>query len=171
MFENAKKIIRFCNGESLGEICNENGSHSSIIDIYNYDDDMLENDHYFIQWIFPTTRLSLFNYFAPILTIKEINYLKTRTDIRDMLNAFGIKMLKYWGLMPYDKKKIKILNGHNGLRLSRFIECLTLFEIDISELFPILEEAEHEGILKPKYIEHNGENITIWKKRYLENIE
>lgn len=180
----AKNYLKFLNGESINisnKLCSQNSEqlnsvnsvNPNIIDIYNYSDEMLEQDHGFIQWIFPTSRASAFNPNAPVLKAQDINYLKTRSDIKESIKAFGKKMLKYWGIAPYDEERIKILNGHNGLRLSRYIECATLFGIDIdsANLFQILENAEAKKLIKPSYEEYNGESMMIWKIRYLENVE
>lgn len=189
--------LRFCTGESIDEILSKTSylhsisisrkelSESSERDntkecvfrnisrLLSYNDYQLEADHSFIQWMFPTPRGSQFNGNAPLISKQEINILKKIPAIRNMLILFKNKMFEYWGLQPYSSENIRRLNGHNGLRLSRAIECLTLFYIDVTDCFDILKQNIDNGLLRPfceMYDYGKGpQQIPVWFIRYYEN--
>lgn len=190
--------MQFCSGRSIDSIISKNNdgnlphfpynscigineldiSHiykiRNIEGLLNYSDKDLEDDHSFIQWMFPTPRMSQFNENSPVLSKQEITILKLNTQIINILQKFKDKMFEYWGIVPYNKDRLPLLNGHNGLRLSRVIECLTLFGIDIAYIFPILEENIKDRTLRPYHqsITHHGRTIEmpIWFIRYYENL-
>lgn len=175
MSKDLVNYLRFCTHESIDFILNKKESDRNLDGIYNYNDKDLEDDHAFIQWIFPTPRKSNFNETAPILSVDEIKMLRNNKVVINILHNFKNKMFSYWGISPYDPNKLHLLNGHNGLRLSRAIECLTLFGIDIKYILDILNDGIKAGILKPHceyYTEHiNTYNIPIWFIRYYENVK
>lgn len=168
------KIKRFFYGESINSILdNENTGkiQNNIEEIYKYDSFQLENQHTFIQWIFPTMRKSHYNNDAPLLSIEDIKILREDGIIIQWLIKMKDKMFNYWGIDPKEPKRANILNGHNGLRLSRAIECLTLFGIDISYIFLKLRELTIEGVLKPHSQYYEGERIFIWLIRYKQSLK
>ena len=173
MSETFQIITRFFHGESLASILKGQGNRESdrtITDIYNYNDKQLEEDHSFIQWIFPTPRLSAFNRNAPILTKQDITMLKSDPTVMEWLNLFKYKMFTYWGIENKDFSQCKILKGHNGLRLSRAIECLTFFGIDIVTDLLVIDEFITLGILKPEMELYQGQMTPVWFIRYKQAI-
>lgn len=190
---------RFIDGESIDSIlngcekklssCPSRSSSNNLINtssrnhitvrnidgILAYNEDQMEDDHSYIQWVFPTPRASAFNGNAPIISKEEIKELRNDPKVIEVLNKFKNKMFNYWGLDPKDTIRIRILNGHDGLRLSRAIECLTLFGIDVFNIFLILQECIGNGILKPHCEVYKsgqgGQAMPIWYIRYFENLE
>lgn len=163
-----ENYLRFCLGESTGEIIGKR-NNATVETIMNYNSEELEKKHDFIQWVFPTYRYSKFNSSAPILTREEISRIKNNPGVQLILTNFAIKFSEYWGLVPYDRKKLILLNGHNGLRLSRMIECLTLFGFDLNEILEAIQQGIDDEILNPEYEMYENERIPIWFVRYLEN--
>lgn len=169
-------VIKFFHGTDIRKITNDEISNVNIISIYNYDNYMLEYDHRFIQWVFPTFRQSEYNNTAPVISLKEIEDLRKDPIIIEWLIKFKNKLFIYWGLIKHDDLEmgingnILLLNGHNGLRLSRAIECLTLFNIDISEIFPILDQNIKNKNLKPFCEIYKGKMTPLWFIRYDEAL-
>ena len=171
MYDNPESVanfLRFCLGQSIHDITNSGDEKSSVEDIFEYTD-KLESNHSFIQWVFPTPRTSEYNSNCPILSEQDIDKIKNIRIINEILLDFKNFFFDYWGIIPENKDKIRLLNGHNGLRLSRAIECLTLFNIDVREIFPILEKYIELKIIHPKMENYKGEMIPIWFVRFIEN--
>lgn len=160
------EYIRFIHGDSIDSIIGKDEKGTTINDILNYDNDKLESCHYFIQWIFPTNRISNFSNKCPILSKSDINDLRNSDIVINILSLFKDKMFEYWGIYPVNYEKMKLLNGHNGLRLSRAIECLNMFNINISYIVPILIRGIENKILEPKY----EKGYPIWFIRYNESL-
>lgn len=175
MSKNMSNVTAFFYGNLIGNLIKDDDSMKNIESIFNYNDNQLEEDHTFIQWVFPTFRFSAFNPTAPVISSFEIKELRKDPKIIEWLTKFKIKMFTYWGLVKPDDIElgisgdIRLLNGHNGLRLSRAIECLTLFGIEVSEIFDILKENIRTGVLKPYYISFEGKSTPIWFVRYVES--
>lgn len=175
MSKNLNNVSDFFNGVNINKLVNDEHSVKTIETIFNYNSYQLEADHSFIQWVFPTFRPSQFNPTAPVITLNEIKFLKKDPKIIEWLNKFKIKMFVYWGLMKSDDFEgslsgdIKLLNGHNGLRLSRAIECLTLFGIEVSEIFDILKDNIRNGTLKSFSEMYEGIMTPLWFIRYIES--
>ena len=165
-------VTRFFSGESIKSILADQGiigEDKTIEDIYNYNRNLLEADHSFIQWVFPTSRPSAFNRDAPVLTLEEIKVLRNDKNIKEWLLKFKNKMFSYWGLSPLNGDHIRLLNGHNGMRFSRAIECLTHFGIEVAEVFANVRLFIDNGVLKPQYGNFYGETLPIWFVRYKES--
>jgi hypothetical protein len=91
--------------------------------ILNYTDQELEGDHEYIQWIFPLATSSMFNPDAPVINVKELqNYPEASAAIL----RSSEKLTKFWGIHsdPVDDRRLRLLNGHNGLRFSRFLQSM-----------------------------------------------
>lgn len=115
-----KDYINFLNGK----LCTENGKTYS--EIINYTSDDLENDHKFIQWIFPTTQPSDYAKNVPIIDIAELQtFIRDDPTIIEKLKQSYNLMIKHWGLDDIQCiKNMEKLNGHNALRLSRMLQSL-----------------------------------------------
>ena len=166
-----KNFYRFCKGESIGSITGYLNDSSTILKIFHYDDYMLEKSHSFIQWVFPTITPSAYNGYSPILFLSDYLILRNSKLVISTLNFFALKMLSYWGLNGGNRSFLTLLHGHNGLRLSRAIESLTLFGFDLSKIMNELKELIRFGILNPRYDLYLGLRIPIWFIRYEENKE
>lgn len=168
-----QNVTRFFNGESLSSIFSDRvvrEKDKTINEIYNYTPDQLEDDHSFIQWVFPTPRASIYNSNSPILSMDDIFVLKKNERIIKWLTLFRDKIFGYWGLYPKDSNRVYLLNGHNGLRFSRAIECLTLFGIDVTYVFDTVMYFINNGIVTPRYEIYEGKNTPIWFIRYHESL-
>lgn len=167
--ESALKFLAFLKGESIDLLVNGFLSNRNIVGIYNFCDDDLERYHDYIQWIFPTITASAFNKNAPVLTLSDYEILRSSWPIRKIIYYLALKLLNYWGFYNNENSRLNLLHGHNGLRLSRLIECLTLFWFDVSWIITKITDLIAERKLSPKYMEYNGEIRPIWIIRYLEN--
>lgn len=136
--------------------------------IMRYTSNQLEEDHAFIQWLFPTTTPSRFNNTAPVIDIIE---LKSHPDFQSarekIINSLYL-IMKHWGIDEnfevFDFNRFKLLNGHNGLRLSRVLQSLIYH--DLKELAEKLLATVlmHENKLLLNFIG----DITIWELRFEE---
>lgn len=86
-----------------------------ILDKWTYED--WENKHDFIQWIFPTSKKSMYNPNAPLLDNNTAKYLidNEMISVTILLNKFMLHLLKN-GLLNYE--------NHNWLRITRVIQFL-----------------------------------------------
>lgn len=161
--------LRFVKGDTIRNITGSSYSKNvTFDDIMNYDDQMLEDDHAFIQWLFPTFRPSQFNQNAPVLEMSDILILMNDYDVIDCITKAKNKMIKYWGLVPFNRKRVELLNGHNGLRLSRFIECCGLFLIDIVYIMSVIDFSIKHCNIFPYCENYEGINRPLWYIRYFE---
>lgn len=167
--ENGIRFLQFLKGESIDYLVRGIYSGRNIANIYNYSDDDLEKQHDYIQWLFPTITLSSCNFDSPNLTLSDYEILRADWSVRKLVYYLAIKLLNYWGFYDNNRNKLNLLHGHNGLRLSRLIECLTLFWFDISWIIVKINELIEAKILFPKYTIYNNERTPIWIVRYLEN--
>lgn len=139
------------------------GSGKTYTQILGYNKKQLEDDHQFIQWLFPLPQPSQYAKNVPVIDIKElITNIKHHSYILPSLQLSYHLMMKHWGfdikysnklgvgftknpfkhcpgnylnytgscppkylkLELIDDTKIKLLNGHNELRLSRVLQSL-----------------------------------------------
>jgi len=108
-----KRLINFWNN------C---GEPYFLDEIQFWDDSMWEERHDFIQWIFPTKKISNYNLEAPVLDDTTITYLK-------QLPAFNMNLtlLVNRFKMFLTKNSQFVSPNHNWLRISRVIDCLSIF--------------------------------------------
>jgi hypothetical protein len=134
-------------------------------EIMNYSSSSMENDHNFIQWIFPTTSQSMFTNNAPIIDIKELrthNIIKISRSFDKITEHWGIKDNKIVNLT-----KFKLLNGHNGLRFSRVLQSLVYHDqADVAKGLLDLVLNNVAGNLRPR----SEGSKTVWEIRYLEAL-
>lgn len=168
MSKDLVNVIKFFHSEPVNRFRN---GEITIDLIYKYHDYELEADHSFIQWVFPTLRASAFNSNAPVLTLKDIEILRNDQVVVRWLQLFKEKMFEYWGINPIDFNKARLLNGHNGLRLSRAIECLTLFGIEVIDDFSTIQKMINDRIVSPYCEVYEGKLLPIWFIRYKESSE
>lgn len=108
-------------------------------EIISYTENELEDDHRYIQWIFPTTTPSSCATHIPIINISELQtYINSDPTIIDKLLKSCNMMMKHWGLKldefdelnqsnqsnQSNQLNIQKLNGHDALRLSRMLQSL-----------------------------------------------
>lgn len=107
-------------------------------------DEEYENNHNFIQWMFPITDLSLHNLYAPRLNKEIIEELKSDDDIIMNIQMSYIVYLNYLGIAYDEEQKRYVIgidfdnrkklwltkNNHNFKRITRCLKCLRLFSLD-----------------------------------------
>jgi hypothetical protein len=115
-------------------------------DYLKYDRGQLEDDHHYIQWLFPLDTSSLYSPYAPLLTESEIDAFKgdyaalTRmiAALRMMLEFYGLKLFDIdvsptVQIQPNDNDRISEWaqdGNHNLLRLTRILKSLTLMGLN-----------------------------------------
>nr|XP_012628373.1 opioid growth factor receptor isoform X1 [Microcebus murinus]XP_020137437.1 opioid growth factor receptor isoform X1 [Microcebus murinus] len=101
----------------------------------NYD--LLEDNHSYIQWLFPLREPGV-NWHAKPLTLKEVEAFKSSPEIRERLVQAYELMLGFYGIRLQDRdtgavcraqnyqKRFQNLNwhGHNNLRITRILKSL-----------------------------------------------
>lgn len=118
--------------------------------LFQFNSNDWEDNHDFIQWVFPNKEPSQFNPNAPILTDEDIAFLKQkRFDYRitmlfeKFVNFLGYRRHYKWNRLQqwcYNtiEYRVKAIN-HNQLRITRLIKFLKLLEK--RELLDILYHA------------------------------
>jgi hypothetical protein len=137
------------------------------------DDDWLEKNCDYIQWLFPLEVPSDFNPQAPILNQSLIWKFRSNPDVQTRLILAFERMLNFYGLVlcgrgstakvnrseTFDIKSPRWLkpNNHNFLRLTRIMKCLYILGLEdyAKALFNQLKTVYEE---KPKLV---GE--VTWK--------
>lgn len=98
----------------------------------------LENDHYYIQWLFPTNRQSGPNATAPMTNSETIKAFKSSPELQEkMIKSFNV-MLKFFGL-KWENDQVEYASNfkrasqnwiydhkHNFLRITRILTSLRL---------------------------------------------
>jgi len=127
--------------------------------IWNWNDEKLECQHDFVQWLFPLNEKSRFNSDAPILTKKSIEIIKYDKEIQANLRTSFDKMFAFYGWKVNDtldgvermtievtgengdketrlKPMVWIRHSHNFDRITRILTSMKLLgRTDLSELF------------------------------------
>lgn len=141
MKENSTELLNFYLGTGI------DNQGRKIEDIWSWDHEKLEYIHDFIQWIFPLTEPSSFNWNAPILTGEEISSFRSSQELKDrLLRSFDL-MLGFYGYMRLeDKGNVEIAKSsnyearirewatpynHNFLRITRILKSLTILGLSI----------------------------------------
>ncbi|KAI5947526.1 Opioid growth factor receptor [Manis javanica] len=101
------------------------------------DYDLLEDNHSYIQWLFPLREPGV-NWHAKPLTLREVEAFKSSTEVRERLVQAYELMLGFYGIQLEDRdtgrvcraqnyqKRFQNLNrhGHNNLRITRILKSL-----------------------------------------------
>ena len=122
----------------------ENRAHDnfgrSLIEMQHYNHEQLENDHKYIQWMFPSSIKSVFNQSAPVLKRKDVEYIKQSEKIKENMKISLMVITDFLGLAKdYVENKYFVKNSrvekwltpenHNFIRLSRILRSLILFDL------------------------------------------
>lgn len=140
--------------------------------------DQLENSHSYIQYVFPTKEPSMYNSKAPVLTDKEIEWIRSDAGIqaRSNLESMFLRMINFYGFTYFlspesvslqrsdffdERSKVWLTPGnHNYKRLTRILKSLMLcgLEDDARKLYKELEKtyADYEDII-------GAESFEYWK--------
>jgi hypothetical protein len=109
-------------------------------ELWNYDDEQLEEHHDFIQVLFPLAEVSFYNAQAPLLDATTIGAFQSDGTIQQNLLKSLEVMLAFYGFTLDREKKLVapagsfaeraenwlFLNDHNHLRITRILKCLML---------------------------------------------
>jgi len=172
-FETGNYSLSYLNAFYADKGCNSEQMYISDIHELMKDDDWTEDNHRYIQWLFPLNELSHFNFTAPVLTDAQIDYLRESSDFQRNLTKSFWRMMRFYGftedtdyenlLRLDDVTKARVhwlkAHDHNHLRISRILNCLDLFErADLADMLRFE--------LKQAFIKHgtiNPETIMYWK--------
>ncbi len=162
----AKNVVDFYNGKA-------NNDRYTIVEIWAFSLEKLEQTHNYIQYLFPLKEISNSNtnaylaYSSDILAFRSNPMLKTRMlkSLNVMLNFYGLKYEKKTIIKSslFNSRKIVWLtpNNHNYLRLTRIITSLGLFGLKHygDMLFDLLYKLYNEN---PDKI--SRKNVEYWYK-------
>lgn len=116
-------------------------------EIWEWDNDELEHEHNYIQWLFPLREATIHNPNAPIVNDAVIEAFSTEPRLRrNLLQSFEV-MLRFYGLEmndiearyiditfseDYESRKEVWLRkyNHNYLRLTRILKCLMILGLE-----------------------------------------
>lgn len=138
--------------------------------------EQLENDHQFIQWLFPLQEASAYVSQSPIINLKQLqSAIQNDPTICQKMLASTIMMFKHWGLTIHNSCKesnpvvinlqnLKRLNGHDGLRFSRVLQSLVyhgFHDLATKTYHVVMNYANgHIAILRPS---RNQDGMTLWE--------
>ena len=123
--------INFLNGAG------NNSSGYSLEKILLWDDDSWENEHDFIQWLFPIDTPSNFNPDSPVLNAETVERMRKNPNVKKgVLEAYE-RFLGFCGLIRGSdglehkefKRNVWEHENHNWLRITRVLRCLSLLEL------------------------------------------
>lgn len=134
---------------AIVEFYTNNGKTSegkTLEEILEFSANQLEQDHLYIQWIFPIDQPSIFNQNAPVLTANDIVQL---VHNKNFSVNFQKSFQLFWLFLTNNTHIwVKHLN-HNHYRITRMIRSATLFGFDqltkemLSYLLKINKENEN----------------------------
>jgi len=139
---------------------NEAADHRgrTLKEILAWDDDALEDEHDFIQWLFPLTERSGVNPNAPILSSEEMQLFHQSPEVQARVEAALHRMLNFYGLRlteiehtvrveqaaNYSARRVNWMTrgNHNFLRITRILKSLRLLGLSVhtSALFECLKK-------------------------------
>jgi hypothetical protein len=140
-----------------------------LFQIQDEDDDWLEFDHAWVQWLFPLKEPSNFNPDAPLLTEEDIALFKAKLALQTNLIDSFLRFLKFLGLAWDHGNVIKGENfesrrlycwdrvNHNWLRITRCLTCLRLLGLDsyARKLYDCLKHLhENENLVSENSFEY-----------------
>ena len=117
-----------------------------FFDILNYDDELFEKKHNFIQWLFPTDTKSKWNWHSPILTIADVAELNKDSLALEHIHFGANRFMHFlWydivgtNVVKSDKhdertKTWITKNNHNYKRISRFLRFAKMMGGDMYQI-------------------------------------
>jgi hypothetical protein len=111
----------------------------TIEQVWGWNDQQLEFQHTYIQWLFPSEFPSQAVPGSPVITSEEVHQFKTDPELRRRFEQSFSVMLGFYGFYIDNGKVVrmdhfahKIRNwltpsNHNFLRITRILKCLMLF--------------------------------------------
>lgn len=100
-------------------------------DIRNWSDLQLEENHRFIQWMFPNREASTFNSDAPLLDDETVEAFRSRNDLKYEVSQNLERMISFYQLNDEsgDRPWWVTKGNHNYLRITRILNSLREFEM------------------------------------------
>jgi hypothetical protein len=133
-----------------------------LAEMWDWDDDRLEERHDFIQWMFPLPEPSQFNPRAPLLTAEDRAAFRTDMALQANLHRSFARILSFLGFAQApDGRVVEGENfaarapdvwsapNHNFLRISRILRSLAL--LGLQEEAQALYERLQEMFNRRKY--------------------
>ena len=118
----------------------------TIESLWAWDDARLEEEHDYIQWLFPLVEKSRFNPDAPVLTAIDIHTFNASDNLKKRVLTSFKRMLQFYGLQcvedqdvintttadAFSERREDWLNwgNHNHLRITRMLTSLRLLGLD-----------------------------------------
>ena len=102
----------------------KSGDHQKrmISDIWNWSDDAWEDEHDFIQWLFPLSDKSMSVPNSPVIREPEVSWIKDSKVAQDSVR----RSTERYKLFLSSEKYWKLSHNHNHLRITRVIKSLRL---------------------------------------------
>jgi hypothetical protein len=142
-------------------------------DIWRFSHAELEDNHDYIQWLFPLTEGSAFNPDAPILDAATIERFRADESLKHNLERSLGVMLAFYGLEIAGDRIVRAASfaersanwltpsNHNFLRLTRILNTLSLLGLEerAAQLFACLEEiyTMNTGVIGER-------TMSFWRK-------
>ena len=148
------RLVDFYRGE------NTDARGRFLKDIWDWNDNELEQVHDFIQWLFPLPEPSQFNSNAPLLTQEDIVAFKGEEFLRANLRESFVRILTFLGLSLAEGGEVVegqnissrtsdvwSVPNHNWLRITRILRSLKLLGLaaEADALYGRLEDFYHRG--------------------------
>ncbi|GAC1444612.1 MAG: hypothetical protein NVSMB52_04090 [Chloroflexota bacterium] len=119
-----------------------------IHEIWDWEDDLLESVHDYIQWLFPLRTRSGFNPNAPVLSDADIQKFRGSDELRLSLMRSLQVMLRFYGFQLHQATEAKVIvdksptfasrsqvwltpGNHNHLRLTRIVASTSLLGLHL----------------------------------------
>ena len=129
----------------LGKTTDNRGR--TIEQIWQWNYEVLERTHDYIQWLFPLPEVSRFHPHAPILTAEDVSRFKNSFGLKTRLTVSLEVILDFYGLscQYLDSEQFKITpaltfsdrkkywlhwGNHNHLRITRILKCLNTLGLE-----------------------------------------
>jgi len=128
-----------------------------VSDIWSFSCENLENEHDYIQWLFPLFERSAFSSDAPILTINSAEFITTDEICKTSLNR-SLSIMQYFYRENSHWAKP---NNHNLLRITRILKSVALLlgKVPSIEFYSFIMMRCNELVFKPSSIV-----IDFWNK-------
>ncbi len=155
----------------------KNTEDRTIYEIWDFNDDELEWEHSYIQWLFPLSEPSNFNPDAPLVTDQDVKDFKNSYELRVRLTRSAQVFCQFLGLkLDYEDFKLNPWRcgkdehfnervvlwkhaNHNWLRITRMLTSLCLLGCKeaADAIFVQLKELHEEG-----YVSENS--FGYWER-------
>jgi len=126
-------------------------------DVLEYDNDKMEDDHEYIQWIFPTNRPSEAVEEAPCLSDEEVEELKGNKVVIYNLLEGVVRMRQFYN---YNRLWLREYD-HNHLRITRIITSLKLLigKEEARDFYSFIMDK-----IQDEKVNINEDSLDYWEK-------